>query len=162
MKKALCALALLMALSSTHAYADDFSVYYTHIPSANTSQYDYGVIKGMGVALTADVVRCSAEILMGDAETPNSEGLLTGLSCALLYWPRGSVDTSGVFLGLGGGVWEEVIDFASEYSDLFLSLDVVAGAQWKHLEASVRYNRYIWSDNLRSAVSFSLGAYFSF
>ena len=77
-----------------------------------------------------------------------------------MYWPKGSVDEGGIFVGLGGGLWEESINYEEDYSQEYLSVEAIAGAQWKWFEGTLRYIRFIASDNLQSAVVVSVGVAF--
>ncbi|MCK4910826.1 MAG: hypothetical protein KAR83_04260 [Thermodesulfovibrionales bacterium] len=152
---------LVMLVISTPAFADTISVYYMQVPALSSDIYEPGTLRGFGVALTADVARCSGDILTSSKDTsPDTEGLIGGISCAIVYWPKGGVDEGGAFIGLGGGVWEESINYEEDYSREYLSVEAMAGAQWKWFEGTVRYIRFIASDNLQSAVSVSVGVAF--
>ena len=74
--------------------------------------------------------------------------------------PWGGVDRGGVFVGIGGGVWEESINYEEDYSEEYLTVEAVAGAQWKWFEGTIRYIRFIASDNLKSVVAVSVGMAF--
>lgn len=151
---------VLLAISSP-AFADTISVYYMQVPALSSDIYEPGTLRGLGVALTADVARCSGEILTSSKDTtPDTEGLIGGISCAIVYWPTGSVDEGGAFVGLGGGVWEESINYEEDYSEEYLSVEAMAGARWKWFEGTVRYIRFIASENLKSAVTVSVGMVF--
>ena len=153
--------ALVALVISSPAYADTISVYYLQAPAINSDIYEPGTLRGFGVALTADVVRCSGDILTSSKDTsPDTEGLLSGISCDMLYWPKGSIDEGGAFIGLGGGLWEESINYEEDYSQEYLSVEAIAGAQWKWFEGTVRYIRFIASENLQSAVVVSVGVAF--
>ncbi len=70
--------------------ADTISVYYLQAPYISSDIYEPGTLRGIGVALTADVARCSGDILTSSKDTsPDTEGLLGGISCDLVYWPMG-------------------------------------------------------------------------
>ena len=77
-----------------------------------------------------------------------------------MFWPRGGVDGGGVFVGIGGGLWEESINYKEDYSREYLSVEAMAGAQWKWFEVTIRYIRFIASENLQSAVAVSVGVAF--
>ena len=153
--------ALVLLLPSCPALADTMSVYYMQVPSLNSDIYEPGTLRGLGVALTADVARCSGDILTSSKDTsPDTEGLIGGISCAIVFWPTGGVDEGGVFVGMGGGLWEESINYEEDYSQEYLSVEAIAGAQWKWFEGTVRYISFIASDNLQSAVAVSVGVAF--
>ncbi len=152
---------LAVLVISSPAYADTISVYYMQVPALNSDIYEPGTLRGFGVALTADVARCMGDILTSSKDTsPDTEGLIGGISCSIVYWPKGSVDEGGVFVGLGGGLWEESINYEEDYSEEYLSVEAIAGAQWKWFEGTVRYIRFIASENLQSAVVVSIGMAF--